>query len=139
MSQSMQITSESIKDQIPYYLSQKAKEHLVKALDNFPRQIDYYISLYPNETLQGDGWNSVDVIRFEDGARKLIKGLLLSNSCDIAPENKRDLPTKLSFASMVKLNCQVPCDHIPVRSWPFFRARALLQAVIASFKAEQHP
>jgi hypothetical protein len=104
MSQSMQITSESIKDQIPYYLSQKAKEHLAKALDNFPRQIDYYISLYPNETLQGDGWNSVDVIRFEDGARKLIKGLLLSNSCDIAPENKRDLPTKLSFASMVKLN-----------------------------------
>lgn len=37
------------------------------------------------------------------------------------------------------IRCQVPCDHIPVRSWPFFRARALLQAVIASFKAEQHP
>lgn len=104
MSQSMQITSESIKDQIPYYLSQKAKEHLAKALDNFPRQIDYYINLYPDETLQGDGWTSVDVIRFEDGARKLIKALLLSNSCDIAPENKRDLPTKLSFASMVKLD-----------------------------------
>lgn len=104
MSQSMQITSESIKDQIPYYLSQKAKEHLAKALDNFPRQIDYYINLYPDEALQGDGWTSVDVIRFEDGARKLIKALLLSNSCDIAPENKRDLPTKLSFASMVKLD-----------------------------------
>ena len=104
MSQSMQITSESIKDQIPYYLSQKAKEHLAKALDNFPRQIDYYINLYPDETLQGDGWTSVDVIRFEDGARKLIKALLLSNSCDIASENKRDLPTKLSFASMVKLD-----------------------------------
>ena len=104
MSQSMQITSESIKEQIPYYLSQKAKEHLAKALDNFPRQIDYYISRYPDEALQGDGWTSVDVIRFEDGTRKLIKALLLSNSCDIAPENKRDLPTKLSFASMVKLN-----------------------------------
>ena len=36
-------------------------------------------------------------------------------------------------------SCQVPRDHIPVRSWPFFRARALLQAVIASFKAQQHP
>ena len=35
--------------------------------------------------------------------------------------------------------CQVSCDHTPVRSWPFFQARALLQAVIASFKAEQHP
>jgi hypothetical protein len=100
----MQITSESIKDQIPYYLSQKAKENLAKALDNFPRQIDYYTNLYPEEALQGDGWTSVDVIRFEDGARKLIKALLLSNSCDIAPENKRDLPTRLSFASMVKLS-----------------------------------
>ena len=100
----MQITSESIKDQIPYYLSQKAKEHLAKALDNFPRQIDYYIDLYPDEILQGDGWTCVDVIRFEDGERKLIKALLLSNSCDIAPENKRDLPTKLSFASMVRLD-----------------------------------
>ena len=35
-------------------------------------------------------------------------------------------------------NCSVPCDYVPSRSWPLFRARALLQAVIASFKAEQH-
>ena len=99
----MQITSESIKDQIPYYLSQKAKEHLAKALDQFPRQIDYYTNLYKEEFLQGDCWTSVDVLRFEDGAKKSIRALLLSNSCDAAPENKRDLPTKLSFASMVKL------------------------------------
>lgn len=103
MSRSMQITSETIKDQIPYYLSQRAKENLAKALDGFPRQIDYYINLYKEELLQGDCWTSVDVIRFEDGARKPIRALLLSNSCDVAPENKRDLPTKLSFASMVKL------------------------------------
>ena len=88
---------------IPYYLSQKAKEHLAKALDQFPRQIDYYTNLYKEEFLQGDCWTSVDVLRFEDGAKKSIRALLLSNSCDAAPENKRDLPTKLSFASMVKL------------------------------------
>lgn len=99
----MQITSESIKDQIPYYLSQKAKEHLAKALDRFPRQIDYYTDLYKEEFLQGDCWTSVDVLRFEDGAKKSIRALLVSNSCDVAPENKRDLPAKLSFASMVKL------------------------------------
>lgn len=103
MSRSMQITAETIKDQIPYYLSQKAKENLAKALDGFPRQIDYYIDLYKDELLQGDCWTSVEVLRFEDGARKPIRALLLSNSCDVAPENKRDLPTKLSFASMVKL------------------------------------
>lgn len=99
----MQITSESIRDQIPYYLSQRAKENLAKALDRFPRQIDYYTNLCKEDLLQGDCWTTVDVFRFEDGARKSIRALLLSNSCDVAPENKRDLPTKLSFASMVKL------------------------------------
>ena len=34
--------------------------------------------------------------------------------------------------------CQVPCDYVPSRSWPLFQARALMQAVTASFKAEQH-
>lgn len=104
MPRSMQITSESIRDQIPYYLSQRAKENLAKALDRFPRQIDYYTGLYKEDFLQGDCWTSVDVFRFEDGAKKSIRALLISNSCDVAPENKRDLPTKLSFASMVKLD-----------------------------------
>ena len=103
MPRSMQITSESIKDQIPYYLSQRAKENLATALDRFPRQINYYTDLYKEEFLQGDCWTSVEILRFEDGTKKLIQALLLSNSCDVAPENKRDLPTKLSFASMVKL------------------------------------
>jgi len=100
----MEITTESIKEQIPYYLTQEAKDNLVKALDRFPRQIDYYINLYQDELLQGDGWNSVDIINFEDGQRKLIKGVLLSNTCDVAPENKRDFPVKLTFAPVVKLN-----------------------------------
>ncbi len=103
MPRSMQITSESIKNQIPYYLSQKARENLAVALDQFPRKIDYYINLYKEEFLQGDCWTSVEILRFEDGSKKFIKALLLSNSCDATPENKRDLPTKLSFASMVKL------------------------------------
>lgn len=103
MPRSMQITSESIRDQIPYYLSQRAKENLAKALDRFPRQIDYYTGLYKEDLLQGDCWTSVDVFRFEDGVKKSIRALLLSNSCDVAPENRRDLPIKLSFASMVKL------------------------------------
>ena len=34
-------------------------------------------------------------------------------------------------------NCEVPCDHIPVRSWPFFRAREVLHGVIESIQREQ--
>jgi len=48
------------------------------------------------------------------------------------------------FRQLLRLNeilqdaiCSVPCDHIPVRSWPLFRARHLLRGVIESFKQEQ--
>ena len=33
--------------------------------------------------------------------------------------------------------CWVPCDHVPVRSWPLFRARQLMRDVIESFKQDQ--
>ena len=36
-------------------------------------------------------------------------------------------------------SCWVPCDHVPVRSWPLFRARQLMRGVIESFKQEQSP
>ncbi|MGF6184158.1 hypothetical protein ABIB42_005224, partial [Massilia sp. UYP32] len=29
--------------------------------------------------------------------------------------------------------CLVPCDHIPRRSWPLFRAKAMLNELIAGF------
>lgn len=100
----MQITTEAIQNQIPYYLTQKAKENLVKALDGFPRKIDYYINLYPQEILQGDGWTSLELIRFEDGERKWVKGILLSNSCDMDTENQREFAPKITFSPIVNLN-----------------------------------
>lgn len=100
----MQITTESIQTQIPYYLTQKAADELAKALDRFPREIEYYLNQYPSDALQGDGWTSLEVIQFETGARKQVKGMLLSNSCDIDPENARDFPPKIIFAPLVKLD-----------------------------------
>ena len=40
-------------------------------------------------------------------------------------------------ASIVLPNCCVPCDHVPVRSWPLFRAREVMLALIESFAQEQ--
>lgn len=39
--------------------------------------------------------------------------------------------------AVIEARCQVPCDHIPVRSWPLFRARELLHGVIESIQREQ--
>lgn len=98
----MELRADTLQTQIPYYLTQEAKENLVKALNNFPK-ITYYTSLYPNDALQGDGWTSLGIVSFEKGERDFIKGIILSNSCDIDLTNKRDLPAKLIFAPIIKL------------------------------------
>ena len=36
-----------------------------------------------------------------------------------------------------EVRCEVPCDHIPTRSWPLFRAREVLHGVIESIQREQ--
>lgn len=99
----MQITTESIQDQIPYYLTRGDKENLVKALNSFPR-VDYYLNGQPQNLLQGDGWTSLGVIRLEDGEKKFVKGILLSNSCDIDIANKRDLPARIIFSPIIRLS-----------------------------------
>lgn len=100
----MQISTESIQDQIPYYLTQDAKEGLTRELNNFSNKTNYYTGLYRQDILQGDGWSCLPIINFESGERKSIKGILLSNSCDIDPNNIRELPTKITFAPIIRLN-----------------------------------
>lgn len=53
--------------------------------------------------MQGDGWSSIQIVRFKDGARDKIKGLLLSNSCDIEASNPRDFAPRIVFAPLVPL------------------------------------
>jgi hypothetical protein len=36
-----------------------------------------------------------------------------------------------SCKASISGNCVVPCDHIPRRSWPLFRAKAMLDELIA--------
>lgn len=98
----MELSAETLQTQIPYYLTQAAKDNLVKALNQFPH-ITYYTSLYPNDALQSDGWTGLGVISYETGEHKFVRGIILSNSCDIDLTNKRDLPAKLIFAPIIKL------------------------------------
>jgi hypothetical protein len=98
----MEFNADTIEEHIPYYLSQESKENLVKALREFPKT-NYYTNLFPAETLQGDGWSALGLINYETGERKKVRGVILSNSCDIDLKNKRDIPVKLVFAPIIKL------------------------------------
>jgi len=100
----MTLNNDDLKDQIPYYLTQEAKLGLIKALSGFPENINYFTSLYPSELLQGDGVDGLQVINFDDGTRKSVKGILLSNSCDMDCANQRELPIKITFAPLINLD-----------------------------------
>lgn len=100
----MSITLEDIKDHIPYYLTQEAKDGLVTALKDFPEKMNYYTTEYRDELLQGDGWNNLDIINIETIERKSIKGIILSNSCDISLDNPREIPARIVFAPIIPLS-----------------------------------
>jgi len=97
----------TIEAHIPYYLTQEQKAGLTEALKGFrtnPANYSCYINRYLDEILQGDGWSNLGVIRFENSERNQIKGIILSNTCDITPENTRLIPAKITFAPIIKLS-----------------------------------
>jgi len=102
----LEFTPESIQNQIPYYLSDTEKVSLTDAFKDFPKNTEYYLDadLVDVNMLQGDGWTSFQIVHFENLEQRSIKGIVLSNSCDIFPENRRELPSRLSFAPIIKLN-----------------------------------
>jgi hypothetical protein len=100
----MQISEQSIRDNIPYYLTSEQKAGLFKALNDFPHNINYYFSGYENDVLQGDGWKELKIVSFKTGQKESIRGIVLSNSCDVSSKNKRDIPMNITFAPIIPLS-----------------------------------
>lgn len=101
----MTLSLSDIQESIPSYLTKEAKDGLLKALqEDFPKKINYYSNSYMDELLQGDGWKGLDIINIETLNKKPILGIILSNSCDISDENKRDVPPYIVFAPLISLD-----------------------------------
>jgi hypothetical protein len=101
----MSIDPEAIEDHVPYYLTQTQKQGLTKALADFNEHpVDYYTDRYREELLQGDGWTGLQVIQFDTGERASIKGIVLSNTCDVSADNARALPAKIVFAPIIRMS-----------------------------------
>jgi hypothetical protein len=54
--------------------------------------------------LQGDAWRQLHLSNFETGEKASVNGVVLSNTCDVAPDNKRDLPINIVFAPLLALS-----------------------------------
>lgn len=100
----MDLTADSLSTFFPSYLTEERKKGLLSALKQLPLQKPYYATLSDPEPLQGDGWSGLQILRFEDASRTRIMGIVITNSCDLAADNFRLVPSKLIFAPLISLS-----------------------------------
>jgi len=96
---------EKLHESFPWYLTTEDKRDLYAQFKSFPKHKGYYLpdTIYPDLLLQGDGWDSFIVRDIETGEMKLIRGIIISNSCDIDPANGIRIGQKILCAPIIKL------------------------------------
>lgn len=105
----MNLDADTLIQQIPYYLTVEDQKVLLKELTAISRggTAEYLLGTeedsFQEVMLQGDGWRGFQLFLFETGDRRTVRGIVLSNSCDVDPQNKRDVPARVIFAPLVKL------------------------------------
>jgi hypothetical protein len=105
----MHLDTETLAQQIPYYLTAEDKKVLLTELEAISRGGAAEYVLSPREDafnevmLQGDGWRGFQLFLFDTGERTSVRGLVLSNSCDVDSNNPREVPARVIFAPLVRL------------------------------------
>ncbi|NMZ70969.1 hypothetical protein SAMN05216370_3724 [Pseudomonas peli] len=94
---------EEIQNQIPYYLTREAGEGILKELENYSEKTQIILNRGSDGVLQGDGWRGFRLYDFNSAEVRNTRGIVISNSCDIDTENKRDLPAKITFAPLIRM------------------------------------
>ncbi|WP_417478983.1 hypothetical protein [Maricaulis maris] len=105
----MSFDPEAIKLHIPYYLAENDKTKLVKELESIGSGCSNYTLTSERQELkdsmlQGDCWSNFKIYSFIGSQERQINALILSNSCDIDPNNTRDEPSRVMYAPIAKLS-----------------------------------
>ena len=90
-------------ERIPRHLFTADEKVLFEQLEHFPEKMNYYSKVDDEEPLQGDGWKGIRFVALETGEAKEISVAILSNSCDIAANNKRIRPPKISIIPLISV------------------------------------
>lgn len=91
---------------LPKYLTPTTRTELFEEIARFPDiRKSFYLANRESAQpmLQGDAWRGFVVVDFDTAAKRPVSGLILSNSCDINPENPRDVPPRVLFSPLVSL------------------------------------
>lgn len=94
-----------LESQLPYYLLGDRARGFLEELKGFleGRKVRYFSASDEHQWLQGDGATSLPVVDVARMERNGVTGIVLSNTCDISPDNRRDLPPKVTFAPLISL------------------------------------
>jgi hypothetical protein len=97
------IKLEDIKNFLPAYLTDSDQATLLRNITKDYPHLDYYSLRDTQDILQGDGWTGLEIITFDTMEKIRVSGLILSNTCDIAPENPRIKAPNIIFAPVTTL------------------------------------
>lgn len=100
----MQFTEDYLTRFLPEFLTLPMKLGVLEELKKFPKGMEYYYSHQDAQFLQGDVYSGFISTNPETGEQKPIRGIILSNTCDISAENKRPIGARVVYAPIVKLS-----------------------------------
>jgi len=96
---------DDLKIYLPKYLSEESEKQLFDSLKDFPSNIDQrlYTEYLENEPIifQGDGLQNLLAVNLPSTETKVVSGMVISNTCDIDPENKRNFPSQIIYAPII--------------------------------------
>lgn len=134
------IPFEEIKKYLPQYLSDSSQENLFEELRNFPDNIDqrFYSELLTRDKMvyQGDGLVGMLVVNLPDNKTEAVPAMVLSNTCDLDPANKRIFPTRMVYAPIFdieKYKQALIGDHVATGHYPLDSIEAHIDAVKKQF------
>ena len=107
-----------IKLYLPKYLSASTQDELFSELKAFPDNIDgrlYTNALAENMVIyQGDGLRSLLVVRIPDLIPHYLPSIILSNTCDISPDNQRFQAINVLYSPIYNL---AKYRHLLLKTW----------------------
>lgn len=100
----MVLSLDDAADFLPKYLSPKERTELFSELKSFPVKMSYYTTLVDEPLLQGDGWAKLDFHDVVSRTDRKTNACVISNSCDVSPDNRRSIPPRITIAPLVRLS-----------------------------------
>lgn len=101
------ISFEEIKDYLPKYLTPESEKTLFEEVKRFPENIDsrLYTNYLKDENIifQGDGIEGLLFVNFPDQRIGKVPAIILSNTCDIYPENVRLFRPNIIYSPIINL------------------------------------